>query len=285
MNPNHHLPTERPILVTAGTGKTGGRVARRLDALGCHARIASRSTTPPFEWNDPSTWDPQLEDAAAAYIAYAPDLAFPGASDTIAAFSATAVSHGVERLVLLSGRGEEAAQVSELVVRESGAAWTVLRASWLAQNFSEHFLLGPVLDGVIALPAGTVAEPFVDADDVADVAVAALTDPSHAGQIYELTGPRSLTFDQVAEELSQAIGRKVVYLPCTPAEYVDAAVAAGVPAADAVPLADLFRNVLDGRNAVPQDGVPRALGREARDFSQYVAATAATGVWNVGSET
>jgi len=279
------VPPDRPILVTGGTGKTGRRVAHRLTALGRNVRVASRSTTPAFDWDDPATWDPHLEDAAAAYIALAPDLSFPGAAEIIAAFSEAAVAHGVERLVLLSGRGEEGAHVSERIVAASGADWTVLRASWFAQNFSEHFLLGPVLDGVIALPAGTVAEPFVDADDVADVAVAALTEPGHAGRIYELTGPRSLTFDDVANELSDVIGRQVVYVSCSPAEYVDAAIAAGVPAEEAVPLADLFSNVLDGRNGQVQDGVRRALGRDALDFTQYVAATAATGVWNVGPAT
>jgi uncharacterized protein YbjT (DUF2867 family) len=183
-------------------------------------------------------------------------------------------------MVLLSGRGEEEAEVSERAVQESGAEWTIVRASWFSQNFSEHFLLEPVLSGVIALPAGEVAEPFVDADDVADVAVAALTEAGHDGQIYEVTGPRLLTFADAADEIAKATGRHIEYQSVTPAEYVAAAVDYGVPAEEVEPLAELFSRVLDGRNANLADGVTRALGREPRDFADYARDAAATRVWN-----
>ncbi len=180
--------------MTGGTGKSGRRVAARLAALGHDVRIGSRSGTPPFDWNEPATWPAVLDGARVAWVAYVPDLAFPGALDTIRAFSAEAVGRGVRRLVLLSGRGEEEALAAEQVVRDSGAEWTIVRAAVFAQDFSEHFLLGPVLDGVIALPAGDVAEPFVDVDDIAEVAVAALTDTTgrHAGQVYEVPVERAL---------------------------------------------------------------------------------------------
>ncbi len=222
----------------------------------------------------------RLRDVTAVYVVYYPDLAFPGAADTIRSFADLAVSSGARRLVLLSGRGEDEAQVSEKAVQESGADWTIVRASWFSQNFSEHFLLEPVLNGVIALPAGDVAEPFVDAGDVADVATAALTDDRHVGQVYELTGPRLLTFADVADEIAAAIGRDIRFYDVTPEQYVAAAIAAGVPVEEAQPLSELFTTVLDGRNAHLTDGVQRALGREPRDFTEYARATAATGVWN-----
>ncbi len=87
------------------------------------------------------------------------------------------------------------------------------------QNFTEGYLLDPVREGVIALPAGDVAEPFVDVDDIADVAVAALTEDGHTGRLYELTGPRLLTFAEVAAELSKATGRDIVYVPLGIEEY------------------------------------------------------------------
>jgi uncharacterized protein YbjT (DUF2867 family) len=180
----------------------------------------------------------------------------------------------------MSGRGEEEAEVSERAVQESGAESTVVRASWFSQNFSEHFLLEPVLSGVIALPAGDVAEPFVDVDDVADVAVAALTEDGHEEQVYEVTGPRLLTFADAADEIAKAAGRDIQYRSVTPAEYVAAAVDYGVPAEEVEPLAELFTRVLDGRNANLTDGVKRALGREPRDFAEYARDAAATGVWN-----
>jgi uncharacterized protein YbjT (DUF2867 family) len=271
-------------LVIGGTGKTGRRVVARLAAEGLSHRVGSRAGSPPFEWNDESTWLPALEGMAAAYVVYYPDLAFPGAAETVAKFFDIAVHNGVRRLVLLSGRGEEEAQVSERALQSSGAEWTILQSTWLSQNFSEHFLYEPVLDGVIALPAGDVAEPFVDAEDVADVAVAALSDDRHIGQVYELTGPRLLTFADAAHDIAEATGRDVQYVPVTAEEYRAAAAAAGVPAEEIEPLTDLFATVLDGRNARLTVGVQRALGRPPRDFRDYARATAASGVWNIATE-
>jgi uncharacterized protein YbjT (DUF2867 family) len=270
--------TTHQFLVTGGTGKTGRRVATALTALGHQVRIGSR---PAFDWADPGTWAAALDGVDAAYLSYYPDLSFPGAAEVIGAVARRAADAGVRRLVLLSGRGEPEAEPAEQAVRESGVDTTVLRCAWFAQNFSEHFLLGPVLDGVIALPAGEITEPFLDVEDVADVAVAALTRDGHQGRTYELTGPRLLGFAQIAAELSAATGRDIRYLPVTPAQYTTAAAAAGVPAEEIEPLTDLFTRVLDGHNAFVTTDVERVLGRPARDFADYVRRTAATGVWEV----
>ncbi|WP_455906275.1 SDR family oxidoreductase [Kitasatospora purpeofusca] len=187
----------RTVLVTGGTGKTGSRVAERLTALGHTARIGSRTAPVPFDWADDSTWDAALEGVDAAYLAYYPDLAFPGAVETVGAFARRAAKAGVGRLVLLSGRGEEAAQAAEAAVAEAGTGWTVVRCAWFDQNFSESFFLDPVLAGELALPTGVAVEPFVDVDDIADVAAAALTEDGHDGEVYELTGPRLLSFADV----------------------------------------------------------------------------------------
>jgi uncharacterized protein YbjT (DUF2867 family) len=269
----------RTTIVLGGTGKTGRRVAARLAARGRPVRVGSRVGEPRFDWADPSGWRRVLRGAEAAYVAYYPDLAFPGAAERIGALAGLAVAEGVDRLVLLSGRGEEEAQASEQALRSAGGDWAVVRSSWFAQNFSEHFLLGPVLAGEIALPAGDVAEPFVDLDDVADVAVALLTGEAPAGAVYEVTGPRLLTFHDAAEEISRATGREVRYVPVTAAEYAAAATGHGVPAEEADGLADLFARVLDGRNAHLTDGVRRALGRTPADFADFARAAAATGVW------
>ena len=170
-------------LVVGGTGKTGRRVAERLLARGVPTRIGSRASDTPFDWEDPATWGPALESVRAAYVTYFPDLAVPAASGAIREFSKLAVRSGVERLVLLSGRGEEEAQRCERIVQESGAQWTNVRASWFSQNFSEAFLLEPLKAGILALPAGDVPEPFVDVEDIADVAVAALTEDGPAGPV------------------------------------------------------------------------------------------------------
>lgn len=262
-------------LVLGGTGKTGRRVVERLTARGLPARVGSRSGEPPFDWEEEATWAPVVQGVDAVYLAYAPDLAFPGAAETIRAFSTLAVSSGVRRIVLVSGRGEEAAEASERMVQNSGADWTILRCNWFSQNFSESFMLEWVRNGKIILPAGDVPEPFIDADDIADVAVAALTEDGHAGQIYILSGPRSLSFADVALEISKAANRDVCYAPGTAEQFNAWLQENGLP----VEFTELVATVLDGRNSSPTDGVQRALGREPRDFSDYARETAATGAW------
>ena len=271
-------------LVLGGTGKTGRRVAEKLQARGVKTRIASRSADLPFDWDDRSTWDAALKGVTAVYVSYAPDLAIPGAKDAIRAFVEKAVAHGVQRLVLLSGRGEEEAQDCERIIQEAGVEWTVVRASWFNQNFSEGEFLGMVLDGAITLPAADIAEPFIDVNDIADVAVAALTEEGHPYEIYEVTGPRLMTFAELAQEISSAAGRDVQFIQI-PGEAFAAAIAeSGAPDDIAWLLNYLFETVLDGRNAYVCDGVQRALGREPTDFADYARRIAARGVWNTAND-
>ncbi|RFU36978.1 NmrA family transcriptional regulator [Actinomadura logoneensis] len=269
-----------PILVLAGTGKTGRRVAERLTALGLPVRIGARSAETPFDWTDRGTWPAALDGVRAVYLAYAPDLAVPGAPEAVTAFCEAAVAAGVRRIVLLSGRGEKEAEECEDVVRASGADWTVVRAAWFAQNFTESDFVGYIRAGHLALPVGEVPEPFVDADDIADVAVAALTEDGHAGEVYEVTGPRALTFAEAMGEISELTGRPVGYSALAPDDFAAALAADGVPAEVGDLLTYLFTTLFDGRNARPADGVRRALGREPRDFRDFVREAAATGVWN-----
>jgi uncharacterized protein YbjT (DUF2867 family) len=268
------------ILVLGGTGKTGRRVVKRLVDQGEAVRVGSRLGDPRFDWDDAATWAAAVRGVRAAYVAYYPDFAFPGAVETVGSFAELAVCQGVSRLVLLSGRGEPEAELAEEAVRASGAQLTVLRSSWFAQNFSEDYMLEHVLSGVVALPAGNTAEPFVDADDIADVAVAALTDARHIGQVYELTGPRPLTFSEAVAEIARAAGREIRYVPVTIEEHAAAAAKHSVPPEVVELLTYLFGEVLDGRNAHPADGVRRALGRGPRDFSQYARDAGATGIFN-----
>ena len=272
--------TNSTVLVLGGTGRTGRRITERLRSRGVPTRVASRQSAHPFDWAQPSTWGAALSGANAAYVCYSPDLAFPGVSDLIAQFADRARSHQVHRLVLLSGRGEESARASERAIQQSSADWTIVRSSWFAQNFSEHFLLGPVQRGRLVLPAGAVQEPFVDLDDLADLATSALIEDGHAGRVYEITGPRLLSMADVAAELSQATGRQIHYQPSTPAEFVADVAADGIPGPEAEPLADLFQEVLDGRNASLTDDLETALGRPATDFAQYARRVAATGIWD-----
>ncbi|MBI0294569.1 NmrA family transcriptional regulator [Streptomyces sp. PRKS01-29] len=268
------------VLVLGGTGKTGRRVADRLIRAGHPVRIGSRSAETPFDWEDRRTWEPALDGAAAAYLAYYPDVCDPGAAATLRAFAERAAGHGTRRLVLLSARGVRAALPAEEAVRVPGVAATVLRASWFFQNFDEGILRGGVLDGEIVFPAGDVKEPFVDADDIAEVAVAALTGDGHGGRTYEITGPRPLTFAEAAAEIAGATGRPVRYVPVS-AEAYGAALVRDHGLSDELGafLTDLFATLLDGRNARLTDDVHRVLGRAPRDFADYAREAAGSGAW------
>lgn len=265
------------ILVLGGTGKTGRRIVTGLRAKGIPVRVGSRAASPPFDWNNEKSWDASLADVAAIYISYAPDLAMPGATDAIQALVDRAKQHGVQRLVLLSGRGEAEAQASERIVQASGLAWTIVRASWFYQNFSEGAFVDMVSAGQITLPAGDTPEPFVDVDDIADVAIVALSESGHAGEVYEVTGPRLMTFTDIAVELSKVTNREITYIQVPHDAFVGAVANSGAPK-DVVWMLDyLFSTVLDGRNAYLSDGVQRALGRPPRDFAEY--ARSASGAW------
>ncbi len=266
-------------LILGGTGKTGRRIVARLQEMGTPTRVGSRSATPAFDWDNEATWDACLKDVTAVYINYAPDLAVPGATDAIQALVNKAKAQGVARFVLLSGRGEAEAQACERIVQDSGVDTTVVRASWFNQNFSEGAFAGMIHSGQITLPVGDVGEPFVDVDDIAEVAVAALTQPGHAGEVYEVTGPRLMTFAEVAGELSKATGREIQYIQIPHEAFIEGAKASGAPKEVVWMMDYLFTTVLDGRNAHLTDGIQRALGRPPKDFAAYARDTAATGVW------
>ncbi len=268
-------------LVLTATGKTGRRVADRLEGQGLTVRRASRSSATPFDWDQPSTWGPALEGVHAAYIVYSPDLAVPAAPAAIQQFTELAVQHGVKKLVLLSGRGEEEAQRCEQIVMDSGADWTVVRASWFNQNFDEGEFVEMVRGGTVALPARDIPEPFIDVNDIADVAVAALTEPGHEGEVYEVTGPRLMTFTEAVAEIAEVTGRELAFVQLTGEQFEAGLRAHQTPDEMVWLLNYLFNEVLDGRNAQVCDGVERALGRKPRDFADYVREAAATGVWEV----
>ena len=274
------MPSDHTTLVLGGaSGKTGRRVVERLAARGVPTRVGSRSGEPPFDWNDRTTWARALDGVSAAYIAYVPDLAIPGAAQTVDAFARQAVEAGVRRLVLLSGRGEEEAHRTERRVADAGAEWTVIRCSWFSQNFSEGVFADAVRAGELALPVGDVPEPFVDVEDIADVAVAALTEAGHAGEVYELTGPQLLSFEQAVAEIAAATGRPIAFVPVAGDDFMAAMREQGVAEDELWLIRYLFNEVLDGRNAQLADGVQRCLGREPRSFTDYARRTAATGVW------
>ncbi len=269
-----------PILIIGKNGKTGARVNQRLQALGYATRAVSRSATPPFDWEDRSTWHRAIAGARAAYVTYQPDLAVPNAEADMKAFVQIAAEAGLDHIVLLSGRGEEGAERAEDILKDSGISWNIVRASWFAQNFSESFMLEGILAGELVLPADDTVEPFIDIDDIADVAVAAITQPGLRNKLFEVTGPRAMTFAQCVAEISEATGYPVRYSSVTIDVYLGALKEQDAPEDLQWLLRELFTVVFDGRNSNVMSGVEEALGRPATDFKTYLQKTIESGVWN-----
>ena len=272
------------ILVIGGTGKTGRKVANRLSQLGHKVRIGSRSATPAFDWGQPETWSESLRGMEKVYITFQPDLAVPGALEAIEVLTKKAKQAGVKKLVLLSGKGEREAELCEQVVIHSGINYTIVRASWFNQNFSESFFLEPILEGFVALPQAEAKVPYVDTDDIADVAVAALLIEQHNGKIYQLTGLRQLTFKEVIHEISEATGRDIAFTPIALPAYSQVMKQQGVPADFVWLIEYLFSEVLGNpNNAEITNDIEKVLGRRPKDISEYIKETAATGIWNPAS--
>lgn len=270
----------KQILVLGANGKTGSRVVERLEKKNLPVRKGSRSAVPKFDWEYSENWKEVLEGISSIYITFQPDLAVEGSDDAIRLLSALAKEAGVEKLVLLSGRGEKEAEVCEKIIMESGLKWTIVRASWFNQNFSESFFLEPILQGYVSLPVGDVKEPFIDADDIADVVVASLTEEGHDGKLYEVTGSRLLSFKEAVAEIAETVGRPIVYEQPSIEEYVAQMTAYQIPKEYIDLSTYLFTEVLDGRNASVSNGIEEALGRKPKDFSEYVKEIATSGLWN-----
>lgn len=272
---------ENNILVIGGTGKTGRKVASKLTIAGHNVRIGSRSSSPSFDWENPETWSESMQGMDKVYITFQPDLAVPGALEAIEELTKQAKRCNVKKLVLLSGKGEREAELCEQVVIHSGLDYTIVRASWFNQNFSESFFLEPILEGFVALPQAEAKVPYVDTDDIADVVVEALLSDEHNGNIYQLTGPRLLTFKDVIQEISEATQRDIAFTPITLAAYTNAMKQQGVPS-DFIWLVEyLFSEVLvNPSNSEITNDIQKVLNRTPKDFSDYVKETVATGVWN-----
>ncbi|GAA2761099.1 NAD(P)H-binding protein [Streptomyces paradoxus] len=267
------------MVVTGATGRTGSRVARAAEAAGLTVRAASRATG--FDWWDASTWADALRGADAAYLAHPSDVGAPGAAEVVGALAREAAGLGVRRLVLLSARGEDQALPTEEALRASGADWTVVRAAWFAQNFSEGPLVAELRErGELVFPADEVREPFLDVRDIADVVVSVLTSGDrYVGRTLTLSGGRLLTFGEAVAEIAGATGRPLTYRAVSTRDYGEALAGFGVPPEEVAGMTEIFGTLLDGRNAHLSDGVREVLGRAPRDFGDFVREEAAAGTW------
>jgi uncharacterized protein YbjT (DUF2867 family) len=272
-------------LIIGGTGKTGRKVVDSLRLLNQNVKVSSRSSIPSFDWNRADTWENALVGVDKMYITYQPDLAVPGALQSIKELVRLAKKNNVKKVVLLSGKGEREAELCEQAVISSGMDYTIVRASWFNQNFSESFFLEPIQQGVVALPQANVQVPYVDTGDIADVVVEALLHEEHNGNIYQLTGPTTLSFKEAIQEIAKATERNISFVPISIETYVAAMKEQGIPA-DFVWLVEyLFTEVL-GNPMVSEitNDIQKVLKRKPKSFSEYVIETAKTGVWSAVKE-
>ena len=269
------------ILVIGGTGKTGRRVVEQLKKKGIEPKIGSRNASPSFDWDDKDTWVNTLNGIEKMYVTYYPDLAVPGAKEKIESLTYLAKELGIKKMVLLSGKGEIEAEACENIVINSGMDYSIVRASWFNQNWSESFFLDPIISGEVALPMSDVLIPFVDANDIAEVAAKVLLDDAYNGEIIEVTGPELITFKDIVNIISKVSNRKLNFYEITLEQYVEGMKQMQIPD-DVVWLIEyLFSHVLTNpRNQLVVNDIERVLGRKAKPFAEYAQETAKTGVWN-----
>ena len=273
--------TTENILVIGGTGKTGRLVAENLTKLGHNVRVVGRTTTPAFDWDKPETYEAALQNMDRAYVVFYPDLAVPGAKDAIGLLTEKALKVGLDKLVLLSGKGEAEAEACEEIVANSGLNYTTVRASWFNQNFNEGAFVDYILAGHLALPMPEAKIPYTDTQDIADVVTKVLLDDAYNGEIVTVTGPKKLTFAEVTAIISEKLGRQIQYTPISMDAFKSDLEANSAPAPVIWLLSYLFTEVLGhSENQTISNDVERILNRKPIAFEQYVENTIVTGVWD-----
>ncbi|WP_406144314.1 NAD(P)H-binding protein [Streptomyces sp. NBC_01012] len=271
-------------LITGATGTTGSRVARQLTER-AHAVVpASRTPGPPdgartvrFDWYDTATHGPALHGVDRVYLV--PPVGDPEPATAMRPFLEQARAAGVKRVVLLSSSaiplgGPGVGRVHALLADGLFGEWAVLRPSWFMQNFTGRHLHAEGLrtDGVMSSATGDGRVGFVDAEDIAAVAVRALTDAVAPDTDLVITGPEALSYDEVAALVAEASGRPAAHRRLTYGQMCDHLVAAGVPEEFAAVLAGLDLAIAEGAEDRVTDTVERMTGRPALSFRAHVAA-------------
>jgi uncharacterized protein YbjT (DUF2867 family) len=268
------------VLVTTPTGKVGSEVVRLLREKGIKHRIGARTVEKAqkefpdseivrFDYQDESTLKAALQGVDTVY------LASPGAApaEPEKRLVDLAKAGGVKRIVKLSAMGvdqNDAAPLRQVekYIEASGLQWTHVRPSFFMQNYSVAQAQS-IRNGSFAEPADNARTPFIDARDIAEVAVKALTEDGHHGKAYALTGPELLSRAQVAEKLSQGIGKPVQYVPITDQQFREA-MKAYMPPPVLELMSALYAGVRAGWTEVKTDTVQQVLGRPPRSFDEFV---------------
>lgn len=267
-------------LVIGGTGTTGSRVARKLRDQGSPAWIASRRGNRDhvrFDWHDSATHRDALAGVDAVYLVAPIGEADP--EPIMTPFLERAVREGVGRAVLLSASavdpGTPGLGMVHNQVRDLFNEWAVLRPSWFMDNFTGDHLHAQAARkfGEIVSATGEGRVGFVAADDIADVAVAALTDPVPHNTDHIITGPEALSYDDVAAILGEVTGRPIRHRSVSTTELARRWTDRGMPPAFARLLTDLDAAIAAGAEDRTTPVVAEVTGHEPRLFRNVVAAT------------
>jgi uncharacterized protein YbjT (DUF2867 family) len=261
------------FLIIGGTGKVGSRVTQYLTTAGHVARVASRTGGDVrFDWRDADSYRPAVEGADGIFIVG------PGSatdwSPSLTRLLEVAAAAGVRRVVLLSARGVEflpdgAVARAERAVQDGSIPWTILRPSHFAQNFTEAMFV-PV-DGAVIAPVGDGAEPFVDVDDIAQVASTVFGSDDWRNEIIDISGPSALGFVDAVAVLAEHTGRPTRFEDESAEDHIARLRSANTPEGYIEWRMAMLGGIRSGADAYVSDGVERVLGRPATSFPEWAA--------------
>ncbi len=274
------------ILVVGATGTNGREVATRLAAAGQQIRAlvqrpdkAANLLGPDVELvqgdlNDPASLEAALKGVDKAFIVAAVDQR---ATIWYRNFFEAAKTVGTGHIVKFSamGAGSGNAELlrqhgdSDQFLQASGLAYTILRPNSFYQNLL--WSAGTIKEqGAFYLPIGDAKQSLVDVRDIAAVAVAVLTGKDHEGKIYEITGPESLSYYDVAEKLSKVLGKPIKYVDVSPATAKEGMLKAGTPEWNAIAVTELYGVFATGLASRTMDTVSKITGKRPISFEQFV---------------
>jgi ergot alkaloid biosynthesis protein len=275
------------VLVIGATGNTGRHIVSRLTELGFTVRTATRQERPPdstpehvrFDWADASSHEAALSGVDRMYLVAPAMVEDP--SVLMVPFIERALERGVRRVVLLSSsavpEGTPGLGTVHRFIRERAPEWAVLQPSWFMQNFAEarhHHGTSLKRDGVLVTATGDGRVGFVDARDIAEVAVRALADERSHDTAHVITGPQALRYDDIAAVLSQVLGRPIRHVHVDPDEARRHMMGVGMPEQYARLLVQLDEAIARGTEAHVTQTVSRVTSREPRTFEAFARAHA-----------
>jgi uncharacterized protein YbjT (DUF2867 family) len=266
------------ILLTGGKGTTGRMIARELARIGAACRIGTRDPVArgeiAFDWRRPELARDAFDGVKAIYIVAPTDTS--DHERLVIPMLEQAVERGVGRFVLLSASSLEAGgpmmgQIHSWLA-ENTRQWAVLRPSWFMQNLHNQHREAIANEDTVYTATGAGRVGFIDAADIASVAVSALTSQVAWNRDYILTGPEPLSYADVAAALSAAFGRQIKHMALQSDAYARLLVEQGMGEDYARTLAAMDERIAAGSEDRVTTHVYALTGRAPTDFPTFIEA-------------